>query len=368
MARIQRGSPRANTLTIPVANFTSKFSSLADRCRQIFIKDSQVPGIKILENRLSELIEVLREPFSDAGNDTGYSERVKVLEKCNYVNGILQGVVEVIIRHHEHWKCTLAGQPPLARRLNFDDTSSTSSIAAAKSLSGQSEALNPQTTMAGSLIITNSHGNPGFVWSVAQTSQQPTSAPHLPRIAVTANSSLPHAGGSLFSYSQPSTTTKPTKKHGQPVLQGGLCFGGGHQLGSGLQLGQQPLGQQSNGSFNPFASLPTTVSTMTTSSQDLSPGACVSSSTFPKQVGVKFKTASDNTQAPQREQDRQKGLYIPKQAKCTQERRSKDHKAATLISQGSVPDSITGKLKINSMLACRATVKLKIGECRPDIS
>ena len=388
VARIQRGSPRAGTLRIPVVNFRSKFSSLADRCQQIFTKDSQVPGMKILQNRLSELIKVLNEPFSEAGNDTGYSECVNVLEKLNYVNGNLHGVVEVIIEHHEHWKCTLAGQhrqPPLVRRLNFDDTCSISSTTVVNSPSGQNQAVNQQIKMIGKSIklsntMANSHGNPNITSSVTQPSQQSINEPRdLLRNAATANTSLSHAGGLFLSHPQP---TKPTTVSGQLAFQGGLSLGGGLQLGSGLkfehgrqlghsfQLGQQSItggglfhqppvlrgsthGQQNNGIFGSgqpvlgqgsgLGLLTTAVSTITTSSQGTTN---VSPFTFSQQMGWNGNTTSYNTQAPQRVQDRQDILYIPRQPRCRHEKRLEKHSTDTLTSQESAPDSITSKFTV----------------------
>ena len=124
--RIQGGSPGAGTLGPAVAGFNIKISTKAPDCQQVFIKCSQVPGIKVLEAKFKEFQDTLNEPFDD--RSTGYYQRVCVLEKLNYTNGKLCGAIEVIIEHHDHWKMRLTGQhpQPLNRRLNFDMASSPS--------------------------------------------------------------------------------------------------------------------------------------------------------------------------------------------------------------------------------------------------
>ena len=125
--RIQRGSPGAGQLGTTVSIFRSQFDSIASECQQVFTKHSHFPGMKMLENQLGELKRVLGEQFNDGGNEPGYSERVRVLEKLHYTNGMLRGVVETMIEHHEYWKCKLTGQPQVQRCLNFDNVSALTS-------------------------------------------------------------------------------------------------------------------------------------------------------------------------------------------------------------------------------------------------
>ena len=122
--RIQTGSPNARHLGPTVQNYQSKFGSIAGQCQQIFTKHSQFPGMGLLQTRFNELQQTLGAGFDDSSK--GYGERVHVLEKLNYENGTLRGVVETIIEHHKYWKNKLAGlcqenKPPVARRLTFSD-------------------------------------------------------------------------------------------------------------------------------------------------------------------------------------------------------------------------------------------------------
>ena len=128
--RIQRGSPGAGALGGTVWSFQPRFTAIAVECQKIFIVHSRFPGIDLLRTRLNELQQTLSEPFNDGGNECGYSERVRFLEKLNYTNGTLRGTVEMIIEHHEYWKNQLAGQEhqPLAQRLNFNVTETTTAI------------------------------------------------------------------------------------------------------------------------------------------------------------------------------------------------------------------------------------------------
>ena len=125
--RIQTGSPGAGELERTVRTFQTRFSSITSECQQVIAKHPQFPGIDLLQRRLTELQRTLSEQFNDGGNKDGFSERVRVLEKLNYTNGMLRGAVEMIIEHHEYWKNQLAGQEhqPLARHLNFNVTETT---------------------------------------------------------------------------------------------------------------------------------------------------------------------------------------------------------------------------------------------------
>ena len=136
-------SPGAGELGGTVRTFQTRFSSITSECQQVIAKHSQFPGIDLLQRRLTELQRTLSEQFNNGGNKDGYSERVHVLEKLNYANGMLQGVVEMIIEHHEYWKNKLAnlGYQPLARRLNFSVTPSSMSATGTTTSSSTSTSL-----------------------------------------------------------------------------------------------------------------------------------------------------------------------------------------------------------------------------------
>ena len=91
--------------------------------------------MSLLQARLNELQQTLGASFDDSSK--GYGERVQVLEKLNYENGTLRGVVEMIIEHYEYWKNKLAGQenqPPVAQRLTFNDMLNSQNTATSASL------------------------------------------------------------------------------------------------------------------------------------------------------------------------------------------------------------------------------------------
>ena len=119
--RIQRGSPGAGALGTALRTFQPKFMAILIESQAVFARNSQFPGMNLLKAKLTELQQTLQEPFNDGGNEAGYYQRVNILEKLNYMNGMLRGVVEVMIEHHEYWKNKLDGQnnQPLSRRLNF---------------------------------------------------------------------------------------------------------------------------------------------------------------------------------------------------------------------------------------------------------
>ena len=123
--RIQRGSPGAGALGAAVQMFQHRFTPVLADCQGILNEYSRFPGMNLLRTRLNELDQTLQERFNDGGNEPGYYQRVRVLEKLNYVNGMLRSAVEMIIENHEYWKSKLRpanDQPPrVARRLDFND-------------------------------------------------------------------------------------------------------------------------------------------------------------------------------------------------------------------------------------------------------
>ena len=123
--RIQRGSPGAGQLGPVIRIHQSKFSTIAGQCQQIFIRHSRFSGVNLLQTRLNELQQTLGAGFDDTS--TGYAQRIHVLEKLNYENGTVRGVVDTIIEQHEYqWKNKLpsqGNQQPIARRLAFSDSS-----------------------------------------------------------------------------------------------------------------------------------------------------------------------------------------------------------------------------------------------------
>ena len=115
-------------LGLIVQNFQSQFGALTTDCQQVFTNSSQFPGMNILQSQLSELQRVLKEDFDDGGNVHGYSQRVRVLEKLHYANGMFHGVVKVIIENQEYWKRQCTNQPGVQRCLVFGDSPATPAI------------------------------------------------------------------------------------------------------------------------------------------------------------------------------------------------------------------------------------------------
>ena len=119
--RIQRGSPGARELGRAVQMFRYQFTPILADCQGILNRYSRFPGMNLLRTRLNELNQALQEPFNDGGNEAGYYQRVHVLEKFNYVNGMLHSAVEMILEHHEYWKNQISPNQQLARRLDFNN-------------------------------------------------------------------------------------------------------------------------------------------------------------------------------------------------------------------------------------------------------
>ena len=102
LQRIKIGPPKAGHLGPIIRDYSSKFATIAGQCdcQQIFIRYSHLPGVGLLQTRLNELQETLEADFDDTS--TGYAQRVHVLEKLNYENGKVSGVVDTIIEQHEY--------------------------------------------------------------------------------------------------------------------------------------------------------------------------------------------------------------------------------------------------------------------------
>ena len=334
--RIQRGSPGAGALGTTVTNFRSKFNSVAAECQQVFTNFSIFPGMKILENRLSELKNQLAEPFNDGGNDPGYSERVSVLEKLNYVNGMLHGAVQVIIEHHEHWKRTLDGrlmQQPVARRLKFEDTLSTSTATSDPSV--QSQAANQSLSIANAtaasspicqpllqtgdrLRLPGNMASAGNTLSQARAGGQSLFAQLQPPMVSSASLGGPQFG---FGFSGVQVGQQPPKGRlgQQPQLGGGLQLGQQPPLGGSLQLGQlPPLGGWHRGT------------------------ACARRM---DNAGVRQQpeSASINIQAPTIP-ERQGVFYIPRQPGCVSNQTGRSSESADTLEEP-VSQGIISKLK-----------------------
>ena len=102
LERIKIGPPKAGHLGPIIRDYSSRFATIADQCdcQQIFIRYSHLPGVHLLQTRLNELQQTLEAGFDDTS--TGYAQRVHVLEKLNYENGKVSGVVDTIIEQHEY--------------------------------------------------------------------------------------------------------------------------------------------------------------------------------------------------------------------------------------------------------------------------
>ena len=121
--RIQRGSPGARELGGAVQMFRYQLTPMLADCQGILNRYCRFPGMNLLRTKLNELDQALQEPFNDGGNEAGYYQRVHVLEKFNYVNGMLRSAVEMILEQHEFWKnkiSPIVNNRRLARRLDFN--------------------------------------------------------------------------------------------------------------------------------------------------------------------------------------------------------------------------------------------------------
>lgn len=121
-SRIQRGSPNAHALGSTISSFRPRLRSIVTDVQGVFAEYECFPGMYLVRAQFSAFQERLNENFNDGGNEAGYSERVRLLEKLMYLNGTLRGHLEMILEQHSYWKAKLAGQdPPRAvRRLDFN--------------------------------------------------------------------------------------------------------------------------------------------------------------------------------------------------------------------------------------------------------
>ena len=120
--RNQRGSPGAGALGSTLAQLHPRLSDISDKLSEVLKAHEEFPGMYLVARQLPVFRDVLGGSFNDRGNDPGYSERVRLLEKLMYVSGILRGHVEMVLEQSAYWRARLAGNTPrrLARRLNFD--------------------------------------------------------------------------------------------------------------------------------------------------------------------------------------------------------------------------------------------------------
>ena len=261
LQRIQTGSPGAKRLGATVRTYHSKFGSIAGQCQQISIKRSQFPGVILLITRLGELQKALGEDFDDSSK--GYGERVHVLEKLNYENGTLRGVVETIIEYHEFWKNKLSGEgnQPLARRLNFDTTTQQSTFTGQNTVSSvvtRPRCVLPLVTQA-SGVLSSQFGRQSLPSqsTITSTSAAVTQAYPSTGLAI-GTQHLPSTSGTLATQGQPSVT--PARPLGtsssvsglgtpQQLLQ--MLTHGGGSFGQPAGGGLQASGLAGGGLFGP---------------------------------------------------------------------------------------------------------------------
>lgn len=272
--RIQRGSPGAGQLGPVIRIHQSKFSTVAGQCQQIFTRHSRFPGVNLLQTRLNELQQTVGAGFDDTS--TGYAQRVHVLEKLNYENGTVRGVVDTIIEQHEYWK----NQQPVARRLAFSDSSQNQPAALSTSNQplGQISPLNKLPVVpspgiklrAASLLQTQQLGSGSE--SSTTSVPQPFIPPSLPTTAT--------ASGVQASSTRPSPPGSSQMRLGSggpvfpPMTSGTVALGPSPPLSrsrfqdsSGQQFGPGPsgtgLGLKTSHLFQP---LPSTTSSTTVTS------------------------------------------------------------------------------------------------------
>ena len=121
--RIQRGSPGAGSLGSALASISPQVDKITSELSEVFATHAKFPGMYLVGTQFPVFREVLNTNFNDGGNETGYSERVHLLEKMMYIAGTLRGHVEMVLEQHEYWKAKLAGREPskVVRRLNFNE-------------------------------------------------------------------------------------------------------------------------------------------------------------------------------------------------------------------------------------------------------
>ena len=261
LQRIQTGSPGANRLGATVRTYHSKFGSIAGQCQQISIKRSQFPGVILLITRLDELQKTLGEDFDDSSK--GYGERVRVLEKLNYENGTLRGVVETIIEYHEFWKNKLSGQgnQPLARRLNFDTTTQQSTFTGQNTVSSvvtRPRRVLPLVTQA-SGVLSSQFGRQSLPSQSTITSTSAAMTQAYPSTGLAIGTQyLPSTSGTLATQGQPPGT--PARPLGTSSSASGLgtpqqllqmLTHGGGSFGQPAGGGLQASGPAGGGLFGP---------------------------------------------------------------------------------------------------------------------
>ena len=129
--RIQRGSPNAHALGNTIATFRPRMLNILGDVKQVFAENEHFPGMYLLRAQFAAFQERFDGNFNDGGNEAGYSERVKLLEKLMYLNGTLRGHIEMILEQHGYWKAKLAGQVPpktVRRSLDFNQEADVSQV------------------------------------------------------------------------------------------------------------------------------------------------------------------------------------------------------------------------------------------------
>ena len=131
--RIQRGSPNAHALGNTIATFRPRMLNILGDVKQVFAENEHFPGMYLLRAQFAAFQERFDGNFNDGGNEAGYSERVKLLEKLMYLNGTLRGHIEMILEQHGYWKAKLTGQVPpktVRRSLDFNQEADISQVQA----------------------------------------------------------------------------------------------------------------------------------------------------------------------------------------------------------------------------------------------
>ena len=122
--RIQRGSPGAGALSESTQIAKSQLNAHKSAVEALLEKYLALPGVRRLKFCYAEFDNVLNEFVNEAGNEDGYTTRVRYLEKMNFVSGTLKGHVEALLEQIECWcnrgaVSSLSGE--VARRLIFSD-------------------------------------------------------------------------------------------------------------------------------------------------------------------------------------------------------------------------------------------------------
>lgn len=121
--RIQRGSPGAGSLSYFTQGPRTDLVNLKPQINNTLKKYSDLPGLGKIQVYYTALDGILTEYVNEAGNEEGYSARVRYLEKLNYAAGTLKGHIEALLTHVNFWNTHLASRkyPSVVRKLTFSD-------------------------------------------------------------------------------------------------------------------------------------------------------------------------------------------------------------------------------------------------------